>query len=645
MRRSVATGGMAAPLPSKTTRSGAELLGHAGALGDVRARHLAGEASAAAAAPDRAHAGQRRRLQVVGGGVTSGPGQLQQAVERRRGLDQLGLGGAAAAHGDDDDVAVAGEHARELAGERRLPDPLAGADHGQRRQRERLVAWRLEVEVRPEVAKAERERAARQLEPPLRRQHRLVGEVDDELRLVRESRIEILDQRHAVLFPAAQLLHTSDEHRRDELVRQLGKRGAHDVGVVLPVDDGHGSHDAPDFLLDLLGRLHVVERLRGEADHQLLAVVRVAAAHLDVLAVDLDDVVTGPRVAAEAQRGDRARVDDEHVLEPPRVRHVLVAGEHEIDARALEALDRVARVVDDVPLAARARHRQQVVVEDEHAQLGPRRELLLDPLVAAAADAAVVEVGLGRVDRDDGHRTHLQHRVAVAEELLEVDVADVARVVVPGDDDERLALDPVEVRAGLGELRLVAERRQVAAADDEIGLPVVDLRDRALEQRGHEVRPAAVDVGEVRDPERTFRAGSHAESLRIERVDLAQLPPEGTRAAASGRGSSPSRAPAAPAACTSARAGARARAATREAARTRRGRSARRRRGCPPRSAPRAAPTRRCRARTSRSSRSSRRPSACPGARRPRRPAPRRRGTPSSSRPTPRARRRRRAGR
>ena len=75
--------------------------------------------------------------------------------------------------------------------------------------------------------------------------------------------------------------------------------------------------------------------------------------------------------------------------------------EDEVDARALEALERVARVVDDVPLAARARHRQQVVVEDEDAQVGLGRELLLDPPVAAAADLPVVEVGLGRVDGDD----------------------------------------------------------------------------------------------------------------------------------------------------------------------------------------------------------------------------------------------------
>ena len=63
-------------------------------------------------------------------------------------------------------------------------------------------------------------------------------------------------------------------------------------------------------------------------------------------------------------------VDDEEVLELPRVRHVLVAREHEVDARALQALERVAGVVDDVALAAGARHRQQVVVQDEDRAVG-----------------------------------------------------------------------------------------------------------------------------------------------------------------------------------------------------------------------------------------------------------------------------------
>ena len=77
-----------------------------------------------------------------------------------------------------------------------------------------------------------------------------------------------------------------------------------------------------------------------------------------------------------------------------------------------------------------------MVVEDEDAQLGRLGEFGLDPAVAAAADLAVVEVGLGRIDRHHGHPALAQHRVPGAEQLLEVDVADVSRVVVPGYDDE-----------------------------------------------------------------------------------------------------------------------------------------------------------------------------------------------------------------
>ena len=80
-----------------------------------------------------------------------------------------------------------------------------------------------------------------------------------------------------------------------------------------------------------------------------------------------------------------------------------MAGEHEIDACALQALDRVAGVVDDVALAPGAGDRQQMVVQHEDLEVGFLAELLLDPAVAPAADLAVVKVRLGRVDRDDGH--------------------------------------------------------------------------------------------------------------------------------------------------------------------------------------------------------------------------------------------------
>ena len=85
---------------------------------------------------------------------------------------------------------------------------------------------------------------------------------------------------------------------------------------------------------------------------------------------------------------------------------MLVPGEDEVDPGALQALEAVAGVVDDVALAAGPRDRQQVVVQDEDLQLGLlgllASELLLDPPVAPAADLTVVEVGLGRIDGDDG---------------------------------------------------------------------------------------------------------------------------------------------------------------------------------------------------------------------------------------------------
>ena len=189
-------------------------------------------------------------------------------------------------------------------------------------------------------------------------------------------------------------------------------------------------------------------------------------------------------------------------------------GEHEADTRPLKALDRVAGVVDDVPLAPRAGHGQQVVVEDEDLEVGRLLgELLLDPAVATAADLAVVEVGLARVDGDDRDAALPEHRVPLAEHLLEVDVADVPRVVVPGHDDDRVAVDAVEVLARGEVLVAEAERRQVARADDDVRLELVDLADRALEQADLEVRPAAVEIGDLRDPEDAVRP-RHVHSLR-----------------------------------------------------------------------------------------------------------------------------------
>ena len=157
-----------------------------------------------------------------------------------------------------------------------------------------------------------------------------------------------------------------------------------------------------------------------ELDDPLLPVERVLPPHVYVRPRHLDQVVTGTRLAAEARRRDGAGVDDEDVLEPPGVGDVLVAGEHEVDMRALEALDRIAGVVDDVPLAIPSRAPAGGGGAQRRWRPSPAGRVLLDPAVAAAADVAVVESELARVDRDDRHVVDAEDRVAVAEEVLEV---------------------------------------------------------------------------------------------------------------------------------------------------------------------------------------------------------------------------------
>src|SRR3712207_1717006 len=119
------------------------------------------------------------------------------------------------------------------------------------------------------------------------------------------------------------------------------------------------------LVLDPARVLLELERVRRELDDPLLPVEGVLAPDVHVPALDLDEVGTGAPLSAQAKRRDGSHVRDEDVLAPPRVRAVLVAREDEVHACALERLERVARVVDDVWIAPGTRHGPQVVVEDE----------------------------------------------------------------------------------------------------------------------------------------------------------------------------------------------------------------------------------------------------------------------------------------
>ena len=160
---------------------GLERGGEPRALEHVRRERRTRHAAARAAAADRRDARERCGLEMIGRRMAARTRERDQIGDGRRSLDQLRLRRAAPPHRDDDDAPVAREQPRDVPGHRGLADALAGADHGERRQLERVERRRVETEVGADVRQAEREEARREREPQLRRQHRLVGQVDDDL--------------------------------------------------------------------------------------------------------------------------------------------------------------------------------------------------------------------------------------------------------------------------------------------------------------------------------------------------------------------------------------------------------------------------------------------------------------------------------
>lgn len=91
------------------------------------------------------------------------------------------------------------------------------------------------------------------------------------------------------------------------------------------------------------------------------------------------------------------------------------------------------------------------------------------------------------VDRRQGDRRaaelEAQARVARAKGLFEVQVADVARVVVARHEHHVRALDPLQLPLGDREiLVLVSLVRRVAGDDNEVGSGRVHLRDRGAKE-------------------------------------------------------------------------------------------------------------------------------------------------------------------
>ena len=156
MRASTSIGGIAAPLPSKTTTSGSR--------------------SAASAAPARTFESRppRPARRPHAGSRSSAPRPARRSrgsPMRRARPPATASAGSSTVGGDSITCGSAGpprpiattttsrsraSSARDVPGDRGLPDALARSDHRERRQRERLEARRIETEVGALVATARR---------------------------------------------------------------------------------------------------------------------------------------------------------------------------------------------------------------------------------------------------------------------------------------------------------------------------------------------------------------------------------------------------------------------------------------------------------------------------------------------------------
>ena len=193
--------------------------------------------------PTVVDAGERRRLEVVGRRVAAGARELEQ---RRRASAATsttsGSGGPPRPIATTTTLAVAREQPRGVRRDRRLADPLAGADDPDRRQRERLERGRVEAEVGADVRQPGRERrgsragSARAGRAPARRRGRRRPPAGAR-RAPRRGR----PRRHAVVGSPRSFSVPPTTCAATNSYGSSCERIAHDRRVVLAVDEGEGA--------------------------------------------------------------------------------------------------------------------------------------------------------------------------------------------------------------------------------------------------------------------------------------------------------------------------------------------------------------------------------------------------------------------
>src|SRR5262245_37859512 len=212
-------------------------------LRDVGHGDVARQPTPATSATDGRHPDERRGLEVVGGGVPPGSRQLDESLDGGRNAHDLGLRGATPSHRNDDQAAFLCEQTRHVTRHGRLADPLACPHDRDRGEWERLERRWVEAKVGAHVRHAPGEHAACESKPRDGPKNGLVGQVDDHVgAMARDRRLDVRRQWDSVVLPAPKLLLATDQHRGDEVVRELGERVAHDRGIVLAVDDSESPH-------------------------------------------------------------------------------------------------------------------------------------------------------------------------------------------------------------------------------------------------------------------------------------------------------------------------------------------------------------------------------------------------------------------
>ena len=104
--------------------------------------------------------------------------------------------------------------------------------------------------------------------------------------------------------------------------------------------------------------------------------------------------------------------------------------------------------------------------------------------------------------------------------ILEVEVADIPRVVVARDREQR-SLDPVGVREPGLVLGPEPIGREVAGDDDHVRLELVQLGDHPVHEVGHEVRGSDVRVRDVGDRDHALTLPTLPPAVRCERHSVA----------------------------------------------------------------------------------------------------------------------------